>query len=95
MLIKIIVPLILIILGSIDFGKASMSGDDKAVKDAAVQFAKRVLIGLIVFFVPTVLDFFLSLVNGVSDTAAKFSECTNCIFSPTNESRCDPGNLNE
>ena len=95
MLIKIIVPLILIILGSIDFGKASLSGDDKAVKDAASQFAKRIIIGLVVFFVPTVLDFFLSLINGVSDTTTKFDNCTNCIFSPTNESKCSPGNLTD
>lgn len=95
MLIKIIVPLILIVLGSIDFGKASMTGDDKAVKEAAVQFAKRVLIGLIVFFVPTVLDFFLGLVNGVSDTTSKFNNCTDCLLNPTNGSRCNPGSLNE
>lgn len=57
-IIKIIVPLILIIMGSIDFAKAALSGDDKSTKEAAVQFSKRVLIGLIVFFIPTILDFF-------------------------------------
>ena len=55
-IIKIIVPLILIIMGSIDFAKAALSGDDKSTKEAAVQFSKRVLIGLIVFFIPTILD---------------------------------------
>lgn len=93
LIIKIIVPLILIVLGSIDFGKAALSGDEKSTKEAAVQFAKRVLIGLIVFFIPTVLDFFLSLINGVSETAAEFSNCTSCLFSPTNESKCSPGSL--
>ncbi len=58
LIIKILVPIILIVLGSIDLGKASLSGDDKAVKEAAIIFAKRVLIGLIIFFIPTILDFF-------------------------------------
>ena len=95
MIIKIIVPLILIILGSIDFGKAALSGDDKSTKEATVQFAKRVLIGLIIFFIPTVLDFFLSLINGVSETTAKYSNCTNCLLNPNNKDKCSPAGLTE
>ena len=95
LIIKIIVPLILIILGSIDFAKAALSGDDKSTKDAAVQFGKRVLIGLIIFFIPTIIDFFLSLVKGTSEVAAKYENCTNCILNPNNSSKCSPRGINE
>ena len=94
-IIKIIVPLILIIMGSIDFAKAALSGDDKSTKEAAVQFSKRVLIGLIVFFIPTILDFFLSLISGASETASKYNNCTNCILNPSNKNKCNPKGLTE
>ena len=94
-IIKIIVPLILIIMGSIDFAKAALSGDDKSTKEAAVQFSKRVLIGLIVFFIPTILDFFLSLISGASETASKYNNCTNCVFNPNNKNKCNPKGLTE
>ena len=94
-IIKILVPIILIILGSIDLAKASISSDEKALKDATVQFAKRVLIGLIIFFIPTILDFFLGLVNGVNETAKKYEGCTDCILNPTDTDKCSPKKLNE
>ena len=95
LIIKIIVPLILIVLGSIDFAKAALSGDDKSTKDAAVQFGKRVLIGLIIFFIPTIIDFFLSLVKGTSEVVAKYENCTNCILNPNNSGKCSPRGITE
>lgn len=92
---KIIAPVILIILGSITFAKAALSNDDRATMEAAVTFGKKVLIGLIIFFVPTILDFGLSLISGVSDTKQKFEPCTACILSPNDSSRCSPQNLQD
>ena len=80
LIIKIIVPLILIVLGTIDFAKAALSGDDKSTKEAAVQFSKRVLI---------------SLVSGASETASKYNNCTNCVFNPNNKNKCNPKGLTE
>ena len=94
-IIKILVPIILIVLGSIDLGKASISQDEKALKDAVTKFCKRILIGLIIFFIPTILDFFLSLVSGVSDIADKFRPCTECVLNPDDPSKCSPKKLNE
>ena len=94
-IIKILVPIILIILGSIDLGKASISQDEKALKDAVTKFCKRILIGLIIFFIPTILDFFLSLVSGVSETASDFEPCTDCLLNPDDPSKCSPKKLNE
>lgn len=95
MIIKIVVPLILIVLGSIDFAKAAISGDDESTKKSAVMFMKRILIGLIIFFIPTVIDFLLSLVNGVSDVAKQYENCSNCLLNPNNSSKCSPRTLSE
>ena len=81
---KIIVPLLLIILGTIDFAKATISSDDKAPKDAMISLIKRVLIAVIIFLIPTILDFLLSLVNGASEAFkdSEFTNCTDCLFDP-------------
>ena len=86
--IKILVPVILIVLGSIEIGKAAISSDDKALNSAIINFAKKVLIGLIIFFIPTILDLLLGLVGGVSDTADKYETCTNCVLHPNQGSKC-------
>ena len=94
-ILKILIPIAIIVLGSIDLGKASLSGDDKAVKEAAIIFAKRVLIGLIIFFIPTILDFFLGLVEGTTNVTNKYRGCTDCVLNPNNSTKCSPKKLND
>ena len=81
---KIIVPLLLIILGTIDFAKATISSDDKAPRDAVVALIRRIIIAVIIFFIPTILNFLLSLINGASEAFNDngFSGCTDCLFDP-------------
>ncbi len=86
--IKILVPVILIVLGSIEIGKAAIISDDTALNSAITNFAKKVLIGLIIFFIPTILDLLLGLVSGPSETAEKYETCTNCLLHPNQGSLC-------
>ena len=81
---KIIVPLLLIIWGTIDFAKATISSDDKAPRDAVVALIRRIIIAVIIFFIPTILNFLLSLINGASEAFNDngFSGCTDCLFDP-------------
>lgn len=89
-IIKILVPCILIIMGSIDFAKAALSGDDKAISGAAVSLGKRTLLGLVIFCIPTILDAFLTLVSDASETAGKYEKCTQCILNATSD-KCRSG----
>ena len=68
---------------------------EKKNKKKKSKVLKRVLIGLIVFFIPTILDFFLSLISGASETASKYNNCTNCILNPNNKNKCNPKGLTE
>ena len=92
---KIIVPLLLIILGSIDFAKATISSDDKAPRDAVMALVRRVLIAVIIFFIPTILNFLLSLVYGATEAFSddSFEGCTTCLFDPFGD--CEAPDIGE
>ena len=85
---KIIVPLIIIILGSIDFAKAVIDTGDKANKEAINMLVKRLIIGIIIFLLPTILDILLGFIDGAKETHDGFSACTHCLFNPF-DSTCD------
>lgn len=65
-LIKIIVPILIILLGSIDFVKAMVAKDDDKMKKAQTDFFIRLIIGIVIFFVPMILRFILDIA-GFSD----------------------------
>ena len=60
-IIQIGIPIILIVMGSIDLGKAVLSSDDKEIKGATTKLVKRAIAAVAVFFVAT----FVSLIMGM------------------------------
>ena len=56
------IPILLIILGTIDLGKAVMSSDDKEVKAAQSRLIKRCIYAVAVFFVVTLVQLVMGLV---------------------------------
>ncbi|MEG2283400.1 MAG: hypothetical protein RSB99_02090 [Bacilli bacterium] len=64
--IKIIVPILLILFGGFDFGKAVFSGDNDALKKATSSFAKRCMAAVAIFFLPTIIELLFSL-PGIKD----------------------------
>lgn len=50
-IIQIGIPILLILFGSLDLGKAVIANDDKEIKGATTKLIKRALIALAVFFV--------------------------------------------
>lgn len=64
---KILVPILVIVLGMLDLAKAVMSSREDNMKKAQATFIKRIFIGIVIFFVPTILDllmFFTELALG-------------------------------
>ncbi len=53
--IQIGIPILLILMGSIDLGKAVISNDDKEIKGATGKLVKRALMAVAVFFVVTLV----------------------------------------
>lgn len=59
---RIFVPIVLVIMGSIDLIKAIMSNDDKAMKDSVSKFVKRALAAILMFFIVTIVSVVINMV---------------------------------
>lgn len=85
--VKIIIPIVLIIYGTIDVAKAVVQGND-SLKKNLVQFAKRCIAAILVFMAPGVIN---GIFNLVTDDYGKYKDndykmCFTCLFEPNN---CD------
>jgi len=56
-LIKFVVPVLILVLSSMDYIKAITSHDAEGLKKANTRFVKRLAIGIIIFLLPFLLDF--------------------------------------
>lgn len=64
-LIKIAVPLLLIGLGIMDFTKAIFSGNEDGMKKAQAKFIKRLIIGVCIFLIPSLLELVLTISSSI------------------------------
>lgn len=71
--VRIIVPILIILLGTLDFAKAVIAGKEDNMKKAQTDFIKRVLIGVAVFFVPLLVDVVMELADIV--WAGEYTSC--------------------
>lgn len=85
---KIIIPLIIIAFGIIDFSKAVLSSDDKAIKSAAMSLVKRLIAGVAIFFIPTVVTVVFNFLEDFTGGLAGIEECRTCLLTPNSET-CD------
>ena len=72
--IQILVPIGLLLYGSIDLGKAVIASDEKEVKAAQTRLIKRVIYAAVVFLVPMLVTIIMNIISdsgvGESDTAS-------------------------
>ena len=62
-IIKIAIPIILIVFGMLDMGKAVTSGKDEDIKKQLGSFLRRAIAAVLVFFVPTIVGIIMQAVN--------------------------------
>ncbi len=87
LILKILVPIIIIVLGIIEFGKAAITSDDKAMNKGLHSLIKKIVIGVAIFFIPTIIQFVFSLIGGFNTLESDYMNCVNCLTSPNNA--CD------
>ncbi len=75
-LVQIVIPIGLIIYGTIDLGKAVIASDEKEVKAAQSRLIKRFIYAALVFFVVTLVSALMSIIatGGEGDTTS-WSDC--------------------
>ena len=82
--IKIVIPLILIVLGMVDLGKAVVSSDDKQISKSVSTLIKRFIAAVIVFFVPTIVSALFNALAIMNDTEwADYNVCVQCVTGST------------
>lgn len=82
MVFKIVVPLLLIIWGAMDLGKAVVASKPEEITKAVTGLAKRALAGIVIFFIPTLVGVIFSIVSGFSDVKSDYDVCKKCVVTP-------------
>ena len=85
-LVQVVVPILLIIFGMLDLGKAVMAQKEDEIKKGQQTFIKRVVAAIIVFFVVVVVKLVVGL---VASDGKNISNCIDC-FVNANTKSCTP-----
>lgn len=84
-IVRIVIPIIIVLLGTFDLGKAVMSGEEKTVKEAQKSFIKRLIYGVAVFFIFVIVEVIFGLL-GVDTNEGDTKVCWDCATKPHNKS---------
>lgn len=79
--IKIAIPIMLIVFGLIDLGKATIAQKDDEIKKAQTTFVKRIIAAVLVFFVVAIVQLVFGLLNGSQEEGTQNpTECIDCFI---------------
>lgn len=81
------VPLIIIGWGTLDLYKAVTGGSSDSFTKQIKGLGYRVLIGLFIVFVPTLLHMILSQIDSFATLDGEYRNCEVCVLDPFN---CNP-----
>lgn len=82
--IRIVIPILIVLLGTIDLGKAVIAGEDKKIKEAQKAFITRIIYGIAIFFVFTIVEIVFGLL-GVDLDKGNAKVCWQCATKPNGE----------
>ena len=72
---KIIIPIILIVVGSFDMGKTILSGDAETMQKCFITLSKRFTAAALVFLMPTIIVLLMNLLSIYDFYESKFATC--------------------
>ncbi len=78
--VKIIVPIVIIVFGVMDFYKAITSSKDDGLSKAVKSLVIRVIAGVCIFLLPGIVQLVLNMVNEWSDYSNNWCCCTECLL---------------
>lgn len=88
---RFFVPLLVIGFGTLDLYKSVINGSSDSLSKQAKSLGMRVVIGILIFFVPTFLSVILSQIDSFGNIEGEYHKCEVCILEPFS---CDVNNLN-
>ena len=75
---KVVIPVLLIVFGMVDLGKAVISKADKTLLN-------RVIAGVCIFFIPTILGLLFKMVGAFGEVKNQYDYCAACVSNPTGD----------
>ena len=90
LIIKIAVPVLLVIMGMIDLGKAVVAQKDDEIKKGQQLFVKRLIAGLLVFFSITIVQMLINFAD--NDKDGNIMGCAKCFLNGVDKCAHDYGN---
>ena len=85
---KVLVPLIIIILGIVDFASAIVANDKDGTTKSAMSLLKRFIVGVIIFLIPTLVDIVFSIMAEQFEGINSANACSTCLLTPLDD-ECD------
>ena len=86
-ILKFGVPVLLIIFGMLDLGKAVIASKEDEIKKGQQTFIKRIIAAVIVFFVVAVVQLVVSIAAEEGESAT-LSNCINAFVHGVDETTC-------
>ena len=76
---QIVIPIILVVLCTLDLGRAVISSDDKENKKNLKRIVRRLVYAILIFFFITVVNLIFTLVGSITENEnlIKWSQCWN------------------
>lgn len=85
LVVKIVIPILLIIFGMIDLGKAVTSNKEDEIKKSTKSLVRRAIAAVVIFFIPTLVGFIMGLIKDYTDHEKMYRICLKCVKNPTSE----------
>ena len=76
---KIVIPIVIIVFGMIDLGKAVMGSKEDEIKKAQSTFIKRLMAAALVFFVITIVQFLVGILDNAGERDGQTTGAVTCL----------------
>lgn len=83
-LVKVIVPIILVVMGTSDFLRAVSANDEKSMDETPKRFARRIGAAVLIYFVMTMVQLVIKVID--TDNKSSVLSCAKCFIS--SEKKC-------
>jgi surface polysaccharide O-acyltransferase-like enzyme len=83
-IIQVVVPILLVIWGMLDLGKAVTAQKDDEIKKGQQTLIKRAIAAAIVFFVVSIVRILVNVLLRNDSRKASVSDCFECFVNSTN-----------
>lgn len=77
-IIQVVIPIILVVLGTLDLFKGITAGKEDEIKKGQQIFIKRLAVAAVVFFVVIIVKFFISIIADTNKT--NIIDCIDCFI---------------